>query len=76
LDVAGGTGDIAFRIFNNMQGVKKGAKFDIPPQPMPLDIENIPLEGAGVIVSDINAHMLRVGQQRACDLGIAGCSHP
>ena len=47
LDMAGGTGDIAFRMIR---------------------------QGAEVTVSDINADMLAVGEQRAAERGIAGLS--
>lgn len=55
LDVAGGTGDIAFRIVDRLK------------QPF-----NRPLVPPHVIVCDINPAMLKVGQQRAVQLGYAG----
>ena len=50
LDVAGGTGDIAFRIYKHMQNISS-------------DVENI-------VICDINTEMLRVGQERAKEIGI------
>lgn len=49
LDVAGGTGDIAFKLHNYMKNVNR-------------DCEKI-------VVCDINAEMLRVGQERAEEAG-------
>ena len=72
LDVAGGTGDIAFRIFNGMLG--PAPQYQTPPalESMTMDAENVPLEGSGIIVSDINKNMLRVGQRRSIEKGLAG----
>lgn len=51
LDMAGGTGDIAFRYIQYLQS--EGCA-----------------ESSHVTVSDINEHMLKVGEERAKDLGI------
>lgn len=58
LDVAGGTGDIAFRFVEAAREASKtaGEKYD-----------------AKVTVLDINREMLRVGQQRAKQLGYDAC---
>lgn len=53
LDVAGGTGDIAFRIAEALR------RHDGAPVP------------AEIVVSDINPSMLRVGEQRAVQRGLA-----
>lgn len=57
LDVAGGTGDIAFRFLNCI----KSSPFFLP---------NLPVERRShVTVLDINASMLKVGEERAKKLG-------
>ena len=50
LDVAGGTGDIAFRLLRHMR--------------------NINTETSDIVICDINSEMLKVGQNRAEQLGI------
>lgn len=50
LDVAGGTGDIAFKLHKYMRNVKR-------------DCEKI-------VVCDINTEMLRVGEERAAQMGV------
>ncbi|CAC9552453.1 putative ubiquinone biosynthesis methyltransferase [Leishmania infantum JPCM5] len=54
LDVAGGTGDIAFRITDSIRA--RGQSFGIVPKT---------LDGTKVVVCDINAMMLKEGQKRA-----------
>lgn len=54
LDIAGGTGDIAFRIADAVRGAT-------PPLQGATDVE--------IVVSDINASMLGVGRERAEKLG-------
>lgn len=56
LDVAGGTGDIAFRYIKYLQYLAKEKNLDI--------------SDSHVTVCDINAHMLKVGEKRASDLKI------
>lgn len=53
LDVAGGTGDIAFRIRQKIKNQK-----------LPL-----PSGGGDIVVCDLTAHMLEVGRNRAIDKG-------
>jgi len=54
LDVAGGTGDISFRILNK-------ARKDVPAAGKP---------SVDIIVSDVNPDMLEVGKKRAVEQGI------
>ncbi|KAG5488964.1 hypothetical protein JIQ42_00583 [Leishmania sp. Namibia] len=54
LDVAGGTGDIAFRITDNIRAREQ--PFGLVPKA---------LDGTKVVVCDINATMLKEGQKRA-----------
>jgi demethylmenaquinone methyltransferase/2-methoxy-6-polyprenyl-1,4-benzoquinol methylase len=58
LDVAGGTGDVAFRFLQRTRprGVAEG---DVPP-------------AARVTICDINAKMIAVGRDRAIDRGLLG----
>ena len=57
LDMAGGTGDIAFRMAARMAGHAKGEDG---------------ADGAGITVSDINQDMLDVGIERAMERGLSG----
>ncbi|KAJ3171485.1 2-hexaprenyl-6-methoxy-1,4-benzoquinone methyltransferase [Geranomyces variabilis] len=59
LDVAGGTGDIAFRFLDHVRGVTPGGG----------------LGTAKVTVVDINPAMLEVGKRRALDLGYRDSTH-
>ncbi|ETW05212.1 hypothetical protein, variant [Aphanomyces invadans] len=58
LDVAGGTGDIAFRMADRL---KRGGLADSPADPS---------GRTDIVVCDINASMLRVGEERATARGI------
>ncbi|CAN1750972.1 2-methoxy-6-polyprenyl-1,4-benzoquinol methylase, mitochondrial [Linum perenne] len=62
LDVAGGTGDVAFRILEAVNSVKRRAIED------PSN-ENL-LEETEIYVCDINANMLNVGKKRAIERGL------
>ncbi|CAN1168328.1 2-methoxy-6-polyprenyl-1,4-benzoquinol methylase, mitochondrial [Linum perenne] len=62
LDVAGGTGDVAFRILEAVNSVKRRAIQD------PSN-ENL-LEETEIYVCDINANMLNVGKKRAIERGL------
>lgn len=53
IDVAGGTGDIAFRYINYLNNLAKD--------------KNVDLTGSHVTVCDINEHMLKVGEKRAIE---------
>ncbi|GAA0593253.1 bifunctional demethylmenaquinone methyltransferase/2-methoxy-6-polyprenyl-1,4-benzoquinol methylase UbiE [Caenispirillum bisanense] len=72
LDVAGGTGDIAFRFLDRaghigrVRRAEKRNAGDDAPEPPPGRAE------ASVIVCDINAEMLKVGRGRATDQGRLG----
>lgn len=57
LDVAGGTGDVAFRILESINSVKKRAMLDVHD-------DNL-LEETKIYVCDINPNMLNVGKKRA-----------
>jgi 2-methoxy-6-polyprenyl-1,4-benzoquinol methylase len=61
LDVAGGTGDIAFRF---IEAARQASQVD----------SDVPYS-AKVTVADINPSMLRVGQQRADQLGYQSCMY-
>ncbi|XP_019187384.1 PREDICTED: 2-methoxy-6-polyprenyl-1,4-benzoquinol methylase, mitochondrial isoform X2 [Ipomoea nil] len=61
LDVAGGTGDVAFRILETIKSVKRRALQDI------LD-DNV-IEETQIYVCDINPNMLNVGKKRAQERG-------
>ena len=63
LDVAGGTGDIAFRFLEGVQQAIAAAPITSYPQH-----KTVPR--AEVIVADINASMLAVGKQRAIERGL------
>lgn len=70
LDVAGGTGDVAFRVLDAMrraeraQRVSPGAASSPPPQP------------GTVLVSDINPSMLEEGRKRADAAGLRSAAAP
>jgi len=57
LDVAGGTGDVAFRVVDAIRRAERSALIPCSQQ-------------AHVTVCDINPHMLEVGQERAKKLGL------
>ncbi|KAG8639605.1 2-methoxy-6-polyprenyl-1,4-benzoquinol methylase, mitochondrial isoform X5 [Manihot esculenta] len=61
LDVAGGTGDVAFRILETVKSIKYRAIQD------PLD-DHL-LEETQIYVCDINPNMLNVGKKRAIERG-------
>jgi len=66
LDVAGGTGDIAFRF---VESVKSTSPFPALSSPQSSTL-------SPVVVCDINASMLRVGQERARQLGYINSDVP
>nr|XP_004611138.1 unnamed protein product [Sorex araneus] len=78
LDVAGGTGDIAFRFLSYIQAQQqKQQKRQLRAQ-QNLSWEEIaqkyqqeedPLGGSRVVVCDINKEMLRIGKRKACTQG-------
>lgn len=61
LDVAGGTGDVAFRILENVNSVKRRAM---------QDLSNSLQEETQIYVCDINPNMLNVGRKRAMERGL------
>ncbi|CAF2137383.1 unnamed protein product [Brassica napus] len=61
LDVAGGTGDVAFRIFDAVNSVKRRAL---------RKVDEASLEETQIYVCDINPNMLNVGKQRAAERGL------
>lgn len=61
LDVAGGTGDVAFRILENIKNVKRRAMQDA--------LDDDLIEDTRIYVCDINANMLGVGKNRAEERG-------
>ncbi|CAN7032426.1 unnamed protein product [Brassica oleracea var. botrytis] len=61
LDVAGGTGDVAFRIFDAVNSVKRRAL---------RKVDEDSLEETQIYVCDINPNMLNVGKQRAAERGL------
>ncbi|KAI5647650.1 hypothetical protein M9H77_33655 [Catharanthus roseus] len=63
LDVAGGTGDVAFRILERINSVSRRAMRDA--------FEENLLEETKIYVCDINPNMLNVGQKRAAERGFA-----
>ncbi|XP_036027563.1 2-methoxy-6-polyprenyl-1,4-benzoquinol methylase, mitochondrial [Onychomys torridus] len=78
LDVAGGTGDIAFRFLRYVQAQHQRKRKRQLRAQQNLSWEEIakkyqneedPLGGSLVIVCDINREMLKVGQQKALDQG-------
>uniref|UniRef100_A0A2N9I9T6 2-methoxy-6-polyprenyl-1,4-benzoquinol methylase, mitochondrial n=1 Tax=Fagus sylvatica TaxID=28930 RepID=A0A2N9I9T6_FAGSY len=62
LDVAGGTGDVAFRILETINSVKRRATQDV--------LEDNLLEETQILVCDINPNMLNVGKKRALERGL------
>ncbi|KAJ1429150.1 UbiE/COQ5 methyltransferase [Sesbania bispinosa] len=67
LDVAGGTGDVAFRILENINRVKQRGLRDV--------FEDTLEAETRIYVCDINPNMLNVGKQRALEKGFGedGC---
>ncbi|KAL4328386.1 hypothetical protein S245_028487 [Arachis hypogaea] len=63
LDVAGGTGDVAFRILERINRVKQRG--------IQRDFEDILEAETKIYVCDINPNMLNVGKQRALQKGFA-----
>ncbi|GFQ01682.1 2-methoxy-6-polyprenyl-1 4-benzoquinol methylase mitochondrial [Phtheirospermum japonicum] len=61
LDVAGGTGDVAFRILDSINSVGRRAMRDIHD-------DNV-LDETQIFVCDINSNMLNVGKKRAQERG-------
>ncbi|XP_060217864.1 2-methoxy-6-polyprenyl-1,4-benzoquinol methylase, mitochondrial [Lycium barbarum] len=61
LDVAGGTGDVAFRILENIKNVKRRAIQDA--------LDDDLIEDTRIYVCDINPNMLGVGKKRAEERG-------
>ncbi|KAK4478920.1 hypothetical protein RD792_014427 [Penstemon davidsonii] len=64
LDVAGGTGDVAFRILDSINSVGKRAMRDIQ--------DDNTLDETQIFVCDINPNMLNVGKKRAKERGLGG----
>ncbi|XP_018513371.1 2-methoxy-6-polyprenyl-1,4-benzoquinol methylase, mitochondrial isoform X2 [Brassica rapa] len=62
LDVAGGTGDVAFRIFDAVNSVKRRAL---------RKVDEASIEETQIYVCDINPNMLNVGKQRAAERGLS-----
>lgn len=62
LDVAGGTGDVAFRILERVKSVRLRAL----EEPSEVDL----LEETRINICDINPNMLSVGKKRAQELGL------
>ncbi|KAJ7957245.1 2-methoxy-6-polyprenyl-1,4-benzoquinol methylase, mitochondrial [Quillaja saponaria] len=62
LDVAGGTGDVAFRILETINSVKRRALQDF--------LEDNLLEETQIYICDINPNMLNVGKKRALERGL------
>ncbi|CAN6547451.1 unnamed protein product [Malus baccata var. baccata] len=62
LDVAGGTGDVAFRIVDSVNSIRHRAMEDV----LKDDLQ----EETKIYVSDINPTMLNVGKKRALERGI------
>ncbi|XP_062151180.1 2-methoxy-6-polyprenyl-1,4-benzoquinol methylase, mitochondrial isoform X3 [Alnus glutinosa] len=62
LDVAGGTGDVAFRILEALNSVKHRAMQDV--------LEDNLHEETEIFVCDINPNMLNVGKKRALERGL------
>ncbi|XP_052208104.1 2-methoxy-6-polyprenyl-1,4-benzoquinol methylase, mitochondrial isoform X1 [Diospyros lotus] len=60
LDVAGGTGDVAFRILETINRVNHTA------------LQDVPQEETQIYVCDINSNMLHVGKKRAQERGLGG----
>ncbi|CAN6467500.1 unnamed protein product [Victoria cruziana] len=64
LDVAGGTGDVAFRVLDAANDIARRAKLDVS--------ADEPLGDTEVYICDINPAMLNVGKGRASERGLAG----
>ncbi|PRQ37245.1 putative 2-methoxy-6-polyprenyl-1,4-benzoquinol methylase [Rosa chinensis] len=62
LDVAGGTGDVAFRILDSINSIKRRALLNV--------LEDDLQEETKVYVCDINPNMLNVGKKRALQRGL------
>lgn len=62
LDVAGGTGDVAFRILESLNGVYRRAVQDV--------LQDNLQEETQIYVCDINPNMLNVGKKRAQERGL------
>ncbi|KAK0571697.1 hypothetical protein LWI29_020175 [Acer saccharum] len=62
LDVAGGTGDVSFRILETINNIKRRAIQDV--------LEDDLMEETRIYVCDINPNMLNVGQSRALEKGL------
>ncbi|KAH0932081.1 hypothetical protein HID58_009198 [Brassica napus] len=62
LDVAGGTGDVAFRIFDAFNSVKRRAL---------RKVDEASHEETQIYVCDINPNMLNVGKQRPAERGLS-----
>jgi len=62
LDIAGGTGDIAFRIANNIERYNKKNQ---------INAEGENVKPSQILVSDINEAMLEVGKKRALKLDLS-----
>lgn len=81
LDVAGGTGDIAFRFIDHVL-VKSGSNFELPkvspvtPEAatgyIDQDLEDSVAAPYEVVICDISEGMLEVGQKRAEEKGLGG----
>ena len=68
LDVAGGTGDIAFRFIENVRA--------LPLSPYERQVRGDAAVTASVVVCDINPSMLQVGRDRAIQYGYLDASAP
>lgn len=64
LDVAGGTGDVAFRVLKSINKMKRRGLHD--------EYENNLQNGTEIFVCDINPNMLNVGKKRAMERGLEG----
>lgn len=64
LDVAGGTGDVAFRILDTIRSVDRRALRDISEDNLQGETQ--------IYVCDINPNMLNVGKKRAQERGLGG----
>ncbi|KAL5771566.1 hypothetical protein ACOSP7_015720 [Xanthoceras sorbifolium] len=62
LDVAGGTGDVSFKILETINNIKRRALQDV--------LEDDLMEETRIYVCDINPNMLNVGKRRALERGL------
>lgn len=62
LDVAGGTGDVAFRILESINSIRQRALQNV--------LENGLQEETQIYICDINPNMLNVGKKRAMERGL------